>query len=314
MSIFPRDGTDPQTLIKNADIAMYRAKEQGRNGMQFYSEQMGSANVDRLALETQLKKAASECNQFVLHYQPRISLRDGRITGVEALVRWMNPERGLVLPAQFIALAEELGLIGAIGDWVLRAAASQATQWSQAGLGPIRVAVNISAQQFYAPGFLDGLHAALEGAGLDPGGLELEITESVMMQRSQQVAELLNAVRSLGVHLSVDDFGTGYSSLAYLKRLPIHIPQDRPLLRARCAGRFGRRHHRARRHRSRAQPAHAGRGGGRRKRSAARVSARGRLRRDPGVPGEPTGTGGTTCRTAGRANPSACVGYRLSGP
>ena len=220
ISIFPRDGSEPQTLLKNADIAMYRAKEQGRNCMQFYSEQMGSANVDRLTLETQLKKAAAECNQFVLHYQPIVSLRGGRVTGVEALVRWMNPERGLVPPAQFIPLAEELGLIGSIGNWVLRAAASQAMQWRRAGLGPIRVAVNISAQQF-AAGFLDGLNAALQESGLDPGALELEITETVMMQRSQQMAELLSAVRTLGVYLSVDDFGTGYSSLAYLKRLPI---------------------------------------------------------------------------------------------
>ena len=182
ISIFPRDGTDAQTLIKNADIAMYRAKELGRNCMEFYSEQMGSTNVDRLAFETQLKKAAAECNQFVLHYQPRISLRDGRVTGVEALVRWMSPERGLVPPGQFIPLAEELGLINAIGNWVLRAAANQATQWRQAGLGAIRVAVNISAQQFYAAGFLDELKAALQEAGLEPGALELEITESVMMK------------------------------------------------------------------------------------------------------------------------------------
>lgn len=232
ISIFPRDGTDAQTLIKNADIAMYRAKDLGRNCMQFYSEQMGSENVDRLAFETQLKKAATECNQFVLHYQPRVSLRDGRITGVEALVRWVNPERGLVMPADFIELAEELGLIAAIGDWVLRAAAAQATQWHQQGLGSVRVAVNISAAQFYAAGFLDGLQAALREASLDPGVLELEITESVMMQRSQQVAELLNAVRALGVHLSVDDFGTGYSSLAYLKRLPIdNLKIDRSFVR-----------------------------------------------------------------------------------
>jgi diguanylate cyclase (GGDEF)-like protein len=222
ISLFPRDGNEPHTLLKNADIAMYRAKEQGRNCMQFYSEQMGAANVDRLTLETQLKKAAVERTQFVLHYQPIVSLHGGRITGVEALVRWMNPERGLVPPAQFIPLAEELGLIGSIGGWVLRAAASQAMQWRKAGLAPVRVTVNISAQQFYAAGFLDDLNAALRETGLDPGALELEITETVMMQRSQQMAEVLAAVRTLGVYLSVDDFGTGYSSLAYLKRLPIN--------------------------------------------------------------------------------------------
>jgi len=221
IALFPRDGTDAQALLKNADTAMYRAKEQGRNCVQFYSAHMGSANLDRLALETRLKKAAAERNQFVLHYQPRVRLADGRLTGVEALVRWMSPDRGLVTPAQFIPLAEELGLIDAIGDWVLRTAANQALAWHRAGLAPIRVAVNISAQQLYAPGFLDSLRRALADIGLQPGVLELEITESVMMQRTQHVAELLNAIRSLGVHLSVDDFGTGYSSLAYLKRLPI---------------------------------------------------------------------------------------------
>jgi predicted signal transduction protein with EAL and GGDEF domain len=305
ISIFPRDGSEPQTLIKNADIAMYRAKEQGRNCMQFYSEQMGSANVDRLALETQLKKAAAECSQFVLHYQPRVSLHGGRITGVEALVRWMNPERGLVPPAQFIPLAEELGLIGNIGDWVLRAAASQATQWRKAGLGPIRVAVNISAQQFYAAGFLDGLNAALKETGLDPGALELEITESVMMQRSQQVAELLTAVRTLGVLVSVDDFGTGYSSLAYLKRLPIHyLKIDRSFVHD-VRG-LGRRQHRARRHRSRPQPAHAGGGGRRGERSAAGVSSRRGLRRDPGLSREPPDPGGADPGVSGCGDGPAC--------
>jgi diguanylate cyclase (GGDEF)-like protein len=222
VSIYPGDGTDAATLLKNADTAMYRAKELGRNMVQFYSPQMGSANLHRLTLETQLKRAAAETNQFLLHYQPRVALDDGRIVGVECLVRWMHPEQGLVPPAQFIPLAEELGLIQSIGAWVLREAARQAAQWQRAGLPPVRVAINISAQQLYAPAFLDELRQVLSERGLDPGTVELEITESVMMQRTQQVSELLHAIRTFGVHLSVDDFGTGYSSLTYLKRLPIH--------------------------------------------------------------------------------------------
>jgi diguanylate cyclase (GGDEF)-like protein len=222
IALYPGDGTDAHTLLKNADTAMYRAKEQGRNMLQFYSAQMGSANVHRLTLETQLKRAAADANQFVLHYQPRVALRDGGITGVECLVRWAHPDRGLVPPAQFIPLAEELGLIQSIGEWVLRDAARQAAEWHRAGLPHVRVAVNISAQQLYAPDFLDSLRRILHERGLDPGAMELEITESVMMQRTQQVAEVLHAIRTLGLQLAVDDFGTGYSSLAYLKRLPIH--------------------------------------------------------------------------------------------
>ena len=222
VSLYPTDGTDARTLLKNADTAMYRAKEQGRNNLQFYSAYMGSANVDRLTMETQLKKAAAEGNQFVLHYQPRISLADGRITAVECLLRWMNPERGMVQPAQFIPLAEELGLIREIGAWVLRTATMQAAAWQREGLPPLRVSVNISAQQLYGSSFLDELRGYLADSGLDPESLELELTESATMQRTQQVADLLYAVRALGVQLSIDDFGTGYSSLAYLKRLPIH--------------------------------------------------------------------------------------------
>jgi diguanylate cyclase (GGDEF)-like protein len=220
ISRFPNDGTDVQTLLKNADTAMYRAKEQGRNGFQFYSPHMGSANRDRLALETHLKKAVQERNQFVLQYQPRVSLRDGRITGVEALVRWQHPERGLVPPGDFIPLAEELGLIAPLGDWVLRTACTQAVTWQRAGLG-LRVAVNISARQLHGGTFLADLRACLAQTGLQPNWLELEITESVMMQRTQHVTELLQSLEALGVALSVDDFGTGYSSLAYLKRLQV---------------------------------------------------------------------------------------------
>ena len=222
VSMYPNDGTDAQTLLKNADTAMYRAKDQGRNNLQFYSAYMGSANVDRLSMETQLKKAVTEGNQFVLQYQPRVSLVDGRMTGVECLVRWMNPERGMVQPAQFIPLAEELGLIGDIGAWVMRTAVRQAAAWQREGLQPLRLSINISAQQLYSSSFLDELRANLTDSGLDPEYLELELTESVMMQRTQQVADLLYTIRALGVQLSIDDFGTGYSSLAYLKRLPIH--------------------------------------------------------------------------------------------
>jgi diguanylate cyclase (GGDEF)-like protein len=222
VSLYPGDGTDAHGLLKNADTAMYRAKELGRNMVQFYSPQMGSANLHRLTLETQLKRAAVECSQFLLHYQPRVSLRDGRIVGVECLVRWMHPEQGLVSPAQFIPLAEELGLIQGIGAWVLREATRQAAEWQRAGLPAVRVAVNISAQQLYASRFLEELREVLSERGLNPDTMELEITESVMMQRTQQVSELLHSIRTLGLQLSVDDFGTGYSSLAYLKRLPIH--------------------------------------------------------------------------------------------
>jgi diguanylate cyclase (GGDEF)-like protein len=222
VSLYPGDGSDAHTLLKNADTAMYRAKEQGRNMFQFYSAQMGSANVHRLALETQLKRAAGEANQFLLHYQPRVALLDGSITGVECLVRWLHPERGLVPPAEFIPLAEELGVIQSIGDWVLRDAVRQAAEWHRAGLPSVRLAINISAQQLYASSFLEQLRAALTERGLDPALVELEITESVMMQRTQQVSDVLHSIRALGVQLSVDDFGTGYSSLAYLKRLPIH--------------------------------------------------------------------------------------------
>ena len=188
-------------------------------------ERMTVAEINALLYSSEhprdrLERALPE-NQFVLHYQPRVSLQGARITGVEALVRWMNPERGLVPPGQFIPLAEELGLIGNIGDWVLRAAASQAMQWRKAGLGPIRVAVNISAQQFYAAGFLDGLNAALKETGLDPGALELEITESAALQDQERTADTLRAIRALGVRVVMDDFGTGYSSLGHLRRLPI---------------------------------------------------------------------------------------------
>jgi EAL domain-containing protein (putative c-di-GMP-specific phosphodiesterase class I) len=210
-----------QTLLKQADIAMYRAKEQGKNTFQFFSAQLGTPSAGRLSLETQLKKAVQGQTQLVLHYQPKVSVHDGYMTGVEALVRWQSPDQGLIPPNEFIPLAEETGLIGAIGRWVLHTACSQAVAWQRAGT-PLRVAINLSARQLYSPGLLGEIKAALHDSGLDPSLLELEITETVMMQNVQQGAELLRELKAVGVHLSVDDFGTGYSSLAYLKRLPLN--------------------------------------------------------------------------------------------
>lgn len=232
IAMYPDDGRDLQSLLKHADIAMYRAKEQGKNRFAFYSSGMDDPAVDRLSLETRLKKAVLEQNQFVLHYQPKVSLRDGRITGAEALVRWLSPDRGLVSPAEFIPLAEETGLITAIGEWVLETACHQASAWERKGLPPMRIAVNLSARQMYSPGFVDTVRRIVETSGVRPGAIELELTESVMMQNVQLVADLLMELKLLGLHIAVDDFGTGYSSLSYLKRLPLDaLKVDRSFVR-----------------------------------------------------------------------------------
>ena len=221
IATFPDDGRDMQTLVKHADIAMYRAKERGTNTFEFYTSGADSVNVERLSLESRLKRAVSDMSQFVLHYQPKISVAQGHITGVEALVRWVSPDRGMVPPSEFIPLAEETGLIGAIGEWVLDSACRQSLAWGAAGLPPVRIAVNISARQLYADHFVAQVHRILADTGVDPGSIELEITESVMMQNVQQMVERLAETKQLGLRIAIDDFGTGYSSLAYLKRLPI---------------------------------------------------------------------------------------------
>jgi diguanylate cyclase (GGDEF)-like protein len=221
IATFPADGRDMQTLIKHADIAMYRAKEQGKNTFEFYSSEFNTANVDRLSLESRLKRAMSDMDQFILHYQPKVAVSDGRIIGVEALVRWISPDRGLVPPAEFIPLAEETGLIGAIGEWVLETASRQAVAWRNAGLPRLRMAVNISARQLYSDHFVAQVRRVLADTGIEPDMLELEVTESVMMQNVQQMTERLAGLKALGLHIAIDDFGTGYSSLSYLKRLPI---------------------------------------------------------------------------------------------
>jgi diguanylate cyclase (GGDEF)-like protein/PAS domain S-box-containing protein len=220
ISTFPDDGKDSETLLKNADIAMYRAKDQGRNNYQFYSAQMNKHTFERLAMESSLRRAV-ERNEFLLHYQPKLDLRTGAIAGVEALVRWQHPDWGMVSPAQFIPLAEETGLIVQIGEWVLKAACEQNKQWRDQGIPALRVAVNLSARQFAQKTLLSDVARIIAQSGLTPDCLELEITESLVMTNPEHATETLHKLKAMGINLSIDDFGTGYSSLAYLKRFPI---------------------------------------------------------------------------------------------
>jgi diguanylate cyclase (GGDEF)-like protein/PAS domain S-box-containing protein len=222
VSTFPCDGQDAETLIKNADTAMYHAKENGRNNCQFFEKEMNVRAVERQALESSLRHAL-ERQEFVLHYQPKVNLETGAITCAEALIRWLHPDRGFVPPAQFVPIAEDSGLILPIGQWVLREACRQARAWLDAGLGPMPVAVNISTVEFRSKHFLEGIRAILLETGLEPHFLELELTESVLMQHPESTASVLRALKSIGVRLAVDDFGTGYSSLSYLRRFPIDV-------------------------------------------------------------------------------------------
>lgn len=220
VSIYPTDGIDVETLVKNADSAMYRAKEQGRNNYQFYTEALNTAAVERMQLENSLRKALDR-EEFVLHYQPRVDVKTGAILGVEALVRWHHPELGLVPPAAFIPLAEETGLIEPIGQWVLRTACAQNMKWQMCGFNPISVAVNVSARQLARDGLTDEVAQILNETGLAPEYLDLELTESVLMHSIDLAIGILRKFKEMGVRLSIDDFGTGYSSLTYLKRFPI---------------------------------------------------------------------------------------------
>ncbi len=217
---FPEDGEDAATLLQHADVAMYRAKERGRNICRFYTEDMSDHGLEQLMLENSLRRAL-ERGEFELHYQQQIDTTSGRIAGIEALIRWRRPGVGLVPPAAFIELAERNGLIGPIGAWVLREACRQAREWMDAGLDFGRIAVNLSACQFGAGDLLDTIRDALDVTGLPATKLELEITESAIMQNPQEAIELLEGIRAMGVTLAVDDFGTGYSSLASLKQYPL---------------------------------------------------------------------------------------------
>ena len=220
VSIHPDDGPDAETLIKNADTAMYQAKDNGRQGYKFFKPAMNVRAVERQSIEGSLRRALKR-QEFALYYQPKIDLRTGAITGAEALIRWTHPVRGLVPPSQFIPIAEDCGLILPIGDWVLREACEQARAWVDAGLRLASVAVNISAMQFRDENFLAGVFAILDDTGLDPGSLELELTEGVLMKSTESAASILKRLRAKGVQVAVDDFGTGYSSLSYLRKFPI---------------------------------------------------------------------------------------------
>ena len=220
IGVFPHDGEDADTLLKNADTAMYHAKDAGRNGYQFYSGSMNAAAFQRLSLENNLRRAL-ERDEFLLHFQPQVDVATGAIVGAEALVRWRHPELGLVSPADFIPLAEETGLILPIGEWVLRRACAQARAWRDAGYPPLHMAVNISGRQFRQQLLVRSVEQAVAAAGYDPHRLELEITESVLMRSAEETVRTLRDLKEMGSRISVDDFGTGYSSLNYLTRFPI---------------------------------------------------------------------------------------------
>jgi diguanylate cyclase (GGDEF)-like protein/PAS domain S-box-containing protein len=232
ISIYPIDADDGVTLMKNADAAMYHAKEKGRNNFQFFSPDMNVRAVERHKLEVSLRKAV-EVGEFVLLYQPQVALRTGKVIGAEALIRWKDPDRGLIAPSGFISVAEESGLIEPIGRWVLKEACAQARRWQQNGLRSLKVAVNISPRQLLEPReFLSYVNRVLDETGLEPQFLELEMTESLLLANVEENAAVLRKLGKLGVHIAVDDFGTGYSSLAYLRQLPIDsLKIDRTFVR-----------------------------------------------------------------------------------
>lgn len=222
ISVFPGDGLDAPSLVKNADTAMYHAKERGRNNYQFFRQEMHTRAVERQLIESHLRRALAH-GEFVLHYQPKVNVESGRITGVEALLRWQHPEWGLVLPGRFISVAEECGLIIPLGRWVFEEACLQALRWHQLGIAPVSIAVNVSALEFRNPGYLDQIEGVLAARGAEPGWLQLELTESVLMHDVGCSARLLASLKDIGVQIAVDDFGTGYSSLSYLNEFPIDV-------------------------------------------------------------------------------------------
>jgi diguanylate cyclase (GGDEF)-like protein len=231
IAMYPADGLDVQTLTKNADMAMYLAKEEGKNGYRFFTNDTRNLSIERLQLEAALRRAL-ERGQLSLHYQPKVAMAGEGVSGVEALLRWTHPEFGAVSPAQFIPLAEETGLIVPIGRWVLHEACAEAVRWQRRGLAPLPVAVNLSPRQFAGEHLLDDIDEALRASGLPPALLQLEVTESMVMRNVSRAVKVLDAIRSRGARLAIDDFGTGYSSMSLLKQLPIDtIKIDRSFVR-----------------------------------------------------------------------------------
>ena len=221
ISIYPRDARDGETLLRNADAAMYRAKAEGRNNFQFYTSNLTSDACQRLNIETYLRHAL-EKDELLVHYQPQYSLKTGKIIAVEALIRWQHPEDGLIYPDKFIGVAEETGLIVPIGEWVIETACDQLIKWDNNGCPPLRVAINLSARQFWKPNLAKTVRDILDKKGIDPRRLDLELTESIIMRDTKNTIDTLNDFHEMGFELSIDDFGTGYSSLSYLKKFPIN--------------------------------------------------------------------------------------------
>ena len=231
ISVYPQDGLDEQTLTKNADIAMYQAKDEGKNNFQFYSETLNAHSLERLTLESSLRNAL-ERDEFCLHYQAKRDIGSGNITGMEALLRWEHPDLGIVAPMRFIPVAEETGLIVPIGKWALKTACLQNVAWQKQGLPPSSIAVNLTARQFFDEHLLADVRSILEVSGMDPRLLELEITESLLIHDVANTLRILTGLKALGIRIAIDDFGTGYSSLATLQRFPLDaVKIDRSCIR-----------------------------------------------------------------------------------
>ncbi len=247
ISVYPKDDVEPAKLVKNAEAAMYLAKEEGRNGFRFYTPELNKHAHERLALESALQQALGK-NEFALHYQPRLATDGTTLLGFEALLRWRRDNNRLVLPGEFMPVLEQSGLIAEVGQWVLSEACTQCKAWEAAGYDPVRVSVNVSSRQFREASFVERVRDVLAQTGLDGRYLELELTESALLDNPAEAIATMQALKTLGLSLSMDDFGTGYSSFSYLKDPPRRLPQDRSQLRARPRRQLERRRH-CRRHR-----------------------------------------------------------------